>query len=96
MDVEGGHRIGEMVRFGRPDDRGGDDGLAQHPGHRHLRHPDAAFRGNLLNGLDDGLVEPGAKLCAMAVGMVSNFLGYRFVFRGPSPAPTDSTDAGRS
>ncbi|MDO9456982.1 GtrA family protein [Nocardioides sp.] len=45
--------------------------------------------------LPDELVEPGAKLVAMAVGMVSNFLGYRWVFSDrPAPAPApDGTPA---
>jgi putative flippase GtrA len=30
--------------------------------------------------LPDEVVKPGAKVVAMAVGMVSNFLGYRWVF----------------
>ncbi|WP_170285943.1 GtrA family protein [Nocardioides rubriscoriae] len=46
----------------------------------------------LTPDLSDGLVEPGAKLAAVAVGMVSNFLGYRYVFTGSR----SGTDAGRS
>lgn len=41
--------------------------------------------------LSDGLVEPGAKLVAMAVGMVSNFLGYRWVFAERSSTASSST-----
>lgn len=37
--------------------------------------------GAITPDLDDGLVKPGAKVVAMGVGMVSNFLGYRWVFR---------------
>jgi len=34
----------------------------------------------LVPDLPDEVVKPGAKVVAMAVGMVSNFLGYRWVF----------------
>ncbi|WP_139982407.1 GtrA family protein [Nocardioides litoris] len=45
-----------------------------------------AAAGALAPGLPDGLVTPGAKVLAMGVGMVSNFLGYRWVFaRAGSP-----------
>lgn len=46
--------------------------------------------------LSDGVVEPGAKLVAMAVGMVSNFLGYRYVFADPSSRSGTSDPSGRS
>ena len=45
----------------------------------------------LAPSVGDGLVEPGAKLCAMAVGMVSNFLGYRWVFGGGSSTASSSS-----
>jgi putative flippase GtrA len=41
--------------------------------------------------LSDDLVKPAAKLVAMAVGMVSNFLGYRWVFGGGSSTASSST-----
>lgn len=42
----------------------------------------------LAPGLNAGLLAVGAKLCAVCVGMVSNFLGYRWLFshRGEQPA----------
>ena len=46
--------------------------------------------------LSDGLVEPGAKLVAMAVGMVSNFLGYRYVFADPAAGSGSSSTASSS
>ena len=53
-----------------------------------------AAAGAVVPDLSDGLVEPGAKLVAMAVGMVSNFLGYRYVFTGsPAPAPAGASGA---
>lgn len=49
-----------------------------------------AVASEVAPGLSDGVVEPGAKLVAMAVGMVSNFLGYRYVFTGSAgPAGSD-------
>lgn len=44
--------------------------------------------------LAEEVVKPAAKVVAMGVGMVSNFLGYRWVFSG-RPAPVPSTDAAR-
>lgn len=35
--------------------------------------------------LSEELVKPGAKVVAMACGMVSNFVGYRWVFGGRQP-----------
>lgn len=53
-----------------------------------------AAAGAVIPDLSDGLVEPGAKLVAMAVGMVSNFLGYRWVFaERSSTASSSSTTA---
>lgn len=48
--------------------------------------------------LSEGIVKPGAKVVAMGVGMVSNFLGYRWVFSGrqpaaPTPAAPDQAPA---
>ena len=37
--------------------------------------------GLLVTDLPDGVLEPFAKVCAMAVGMVTNYLGYRWLFR---------------
>lgn len=36
--------------------------------------------GLVVPGLPDDVLEPLAKICAMAVGMVSNYLGYRWLF----------------
>ena len=53
-----------------------------------------AAAGSLVPGLSDALAEPGAKLVAMAVGMVSNFLGYRWVFTGrPGASSTASSSS---
>lgn len=44
----------------------------------------------VVPALSDALAEPAAKIVATAVGMVSNFLGYRWVFgqgRAPEPDP---------
>lgn len=51
----------------------------------------------LAPDLSDGLVEPGAKVVAMAVGMVSNFLGYRWVFAASSEgSASDGSDSSGS
>lgn len=50
-----------------------------------------AVAGGVVPDLSDGLVEPGAKLVAMAVGMVSNFLGYRWVFAERSSTQSSSS-----
>jgi putative flippase GtrA len=39
-----------------------------------------AAAGAIAPDLPDGLVTPAAKVLAMGCGMVSNFLGYRWVF----------------
>ena len=57
VQVEGSDGFGEVMRSGRSDDRGGDDGIAQYPRQRDLGHSDAAGFGDLLDGVDDGLVE---------------------------------------
>jgi hypothetical protein len=49
--------FGQVMRFGRSDDWGGNDGLAELPGKRDLGHADAAGRSDLLDGVDDRLVE---------------------------------------
>lgn len=41
-----------------------------------------AAAGALAPEVSDDLVAPAAKVVAMGVGMVSNFLGYRYVFTG--------------
>ena len=38
--------------------------------------------GGAVTDLPHELVATGAKVCAVGVGMVSNYLGYRFIFRG--------------
>lgn len=54
--------------------------------------------GAITPDLADGLVKPAAKVVAMGVGMVSNFLGYRWVFsdrrpEAPTPAAQDQAPA---
>lgn len=47
--------------------------------------------GAVVPDLSDELVKPAAKVVAMACGMVSNFLGYRWVFGGRQPgAPAEA------
>lgn len=43
----------------------------------------------LVPSLAEEIAEPGAKLTAMAVGMVVNFLGYRWVFVDRSTSAVD-------
>jgi hypothetical protein len=57
VQAEGCDSFGQVMRFGRSDDRGGDDGIVEHAGQRNLGHADAAGFGDLLDGVDDGLVE---------------------------------------
>lgn len=38
--------------------------------------------GVVVPAAPDSLVAPAAKVCAIGVGMVSNFLGYRWLFSG--------------
>lgn len=51
-----------------------------------------AAAGGLAPDLGDGLVEPAAKVVAMGVGMVSNFLGYRWVFSASSGSGSSDGD----
>lgn len=46
-----------------------------------------AVAGEVLPDLSHDVVAPGAKLVAMGVGMVSNYLGYRWVFGEGRTAP---------
>lgn len=48
----------------------------------------------LLPGLPEAVVTPGAKIVAMGVGMVVNFLGYRWLFA--APASTERATGRRS
>lgn len=53
-----------------------------------------AASGALLPGLPEAVVTPGAKVLAMGVGMVVNFLGYRWLFS--TPASTQPATGRRS
>ena len=57
VQVERCDSFGQVMRFGRSDDRSGDDGVVEHPRKRDLGHADAAGSGDLLDGIDDRLVE---------------------------------------
>jgi len=61
VDIERRHRVREVVRFCGSDDGSGDDRVLQHPGKRDLRHRNAAGLGDLLYGVDDGLVAVDVK-----------------------------------
>ncbi|WP_110239987.1 GtrA family protein [Nocardioides gilvus] len=55
-----------------------------------------AVSAELIPALPDAVVTPGAKIAAMAVGMVVNFLGYRWLFShrrvASPPAPEQAGD----
>ena len=55
-----------------------------------------AAAGAAVPDLSDDLVEPAAKVLAIGVGMVSNFLGYRYVFTGSATASAGRPDDVRS
>ncbi len=55
-----------------------------------------AATGAVAPDLSDDLVEPAAKIIAIGVGMVCNFLGYRYVFTGSAAASTGRSDDVRS
>jgi hypothetical protein len=61
MDVERGHGIREVMGFCGSEDGSGDYRVLQHPGKRDLRHRNAAGLGDLLYGVDDGLVAVDVK-----------------------------------
>ena len=69
LDLEGGRCVGQVMGLGGADDRGGDHGLAQHPGHRDLGHLNATFLGYLLDRLDDGLVDVEVERSCDLVGV---------------------------
>ena len=57
VQFEGCDGLGEMTRLGGADDRGGDNGVTEHPRQRDLGHADAARLGDLLDGVNDRLIE---------------------------------------
>lgn len=72
FDGQGGDGVVEVVRFGGADDRRGDNGFVQEPGHSEVRGRDPALFRQFVDAVNDGFVQVhgfGIEALAKGVGL---------------------------